>query len=150
MKRYILSFILSVQTLAASAQMPSEIKFISMQEFLPYILPFYIITMLALGVFIHKLMRPHFPTKWVYITAIVGIVGAGIIAYKFKNFRIENIDANTPEINFTDNLDEAKYNNEKSNEVYGDFWRIAVPNCIILLLGIAVDIRNKKAADTQK
>lgn len=123
-----------------------NVQYINMSEMLPYILPFYVITLIAMGLFMHKLMRPKFPTKWLYITATIGILGAAVIMFKFEDFKQAKLALPEEKItNLGDKTPEREVQ-ENKNEMVGDFWRIAIPNIILLLLGANVDYRNKKAA----
>jgi len=126
------------------AQQQVDVRFINMTELLPYILPFYAITMLAMGLFIHKLMRPAFSNKWLYLCTIVGILGAGLITYKFQNFRETKLTDTKTALTKIEKKQKARIEQENRNEVIGNFWRIAIPNFIFLLLGIVVDWQQKK------
>ncbi len=126
------------------AQAP-QVEYISIIEMLPYILPFYAITLIALGLFIHKLMRPKFPSRWLYIFSIVGILGAGVIAYQFEHFRQEKLSNDTPApLTTFDPKSSVRLDKENQNEIIGDFWRISIPNFILLTLGLGLDYRNRK------
>lgn len=147
MKKVITTLFIAIVSLNIGMAQPPDIRYISMAEILPYVLPFYAITLIALGLFIHKLMRPNFSSKWLYITTIVGIVGAGVLAYQFKSFKETKLtDPSTQ--NKTMSVSDQRIQKESENEVMGNFWKIAIPNFIILGLGMALDYRNKKSATT--
>ncbi len=127
------------------AQGTPNVKFINMSEMLPYIFPFYVVTMLSLGLFLHKLMRPKFPTRWLYISTLIAIIGSGVLALKFEDFKTANL---TPSDQEKTRINENVVRAEKSdqNELMADFWRISLPNVTLLLLGMLVDYKNKQEA----
>lgn len=133
-----------------SAQIPVNVHYIHLNELLVYVLPFYMVTILGLGLFIHKLMRPNFSSKWLYICSIVGILGAAAIAYKFQEIRTTQLpDAQPSKINMTDIPVEMQESirareNDELKETVANYWVVAIPNFILLGLGLAVDWRNNK------
>lgn len=137
------------------AQTPNNIHYIDLDDLLFYVLPFYAITILALGLFIHKLMRPNFSNKWLYICTIVGILGAAAIAYKFQEIRTTQLpSAQAPKIDMTgisEELQEQIKNRETSElkETIANYWVVAIPNFILLGLGLGVEWRNKKENASQ-
>lgn len=145
--KYLLSLLFSFASIQYSlGQGSPNIQYINMSEMLPYILPFYVITLISMGLFMHKLMRPKFPTKWLYITTTIGILGAAVIMFKFEDFKQTKLALPEEKKTHIDDKTIEREVQENKNEMVGDFWRIAIPNIILLLLGANVDYRNKKAA----
>jgi hypothetical protein len=145
--KYILTVFLFISTTTITfAQGTPNVQLINMSEMLPYIMPFYVITLISMGLFMHKLMRPNFPTRWLYLTTIIGILGAAIIMFKFEDFKKDKLALpDEKKIRIDENPERDL--KENKNEMVGDFWRIAIPNIILLQLGANVDYRNKKAAE---
>ena len=134
-----------------SAQIPEDVHYMEMDSLLIYVLPFYAVTILGLGLFIHKLMRPNFPSKWLYICTLTGILGAGVVAYQIQEVRngqlpqqhpSEQIDVNelSPEVQ---KEIEAQASDNRE-ETIANYWVVAIPNFILLFLGLGVDWRNRK------
>ena len=140
---------LLLYSLNLNAQATENIYYISLEGLLIYVLPFYGITILALGLFIQKLLRPTFPSKWLYICTITGILGAGLIASKFQEIRKTQLpDAQPTIINMTGISKEMRVKireREKSElkETVANYWIIAIPNFILLGLGLGLDWMNK-------
>ncbi len=138
---------------ALQAQNTPNVYTISLDHMLIYVLPFYGITILGLGLFIHKLMRPDFPSKWMYICAITGILGAGIIAFQFQEIRRTQLPGAVPQkINMTgipENIQESIREREKSDakETIANYWIVAIPNFILLGLGLGIDRMNKSGKE---
>lgn len=152
-KHCLLVFFLLCQTYLLSAQTNVNVYYIRLNELLVYVLPFYVVTIGALGLFIQKLVRPNFPSKWLYICSIVGILGAGLIAYKFQEIRTTQLPSAQPSnINMKDispELREQIRDRESSEmkETIANYWVVAIPNFILLCLGLAIDWRQKKEQD---
>ncbi|MGH1338915.1 MAG: hypothetical protein ACRBFS_22555 [Aureispira sp.] len=150
MKHCIIVFFLLIQATLLSAQTNVNVYYIRLNELLIYVLPFYAVTIAGLGLFIQKLVRPNFPAKWLYICSIIGILGAGLIAYKFKEIRTTQLPSVQPsEINMQDlspELKEQIWEREKSDmkETIANYWVVAIPNFILLFLGMAVDWGQRK------
>ncbi|WP_264792208.1 hypothetical protein [Aureispira anguillae] len=134
-----------------SAQTTTNIHYIHLNDLLISVLPFYAITILGLGLFIHKLMRPNFPSKWLYICSITGILGAAAIAYQFQEIRTTQLPSAQPsKINMTGipkEIQEQIVARESSElkETIANYWVVAIPNFILLGLGLGIEWRNKKA-----
>lgn len=147
--------LLLLTTTLATAQSGKNIHYIDMSQLLIYVLPFYVVTILALGLFIHKLMRPEFPSKWLYICSIIGILGAGAIAYQFHDIRESQLPNAMPnKANMTNISEEiqAQIQARESNdlkETISNYWVVAIPNFILLGLGLGIEWVNKKQAAEQ-
>lgn len=148
--RFYLILLLIIQNTPIFAQTEVNVYYIRLNELLAYVLPFYIVTILALGLFIQKLVRPNFPSKWLYICSIVGILGAGLIAYKFKEIRTTQLPSIQPsEINMqglSPELREQIWEREKNDmkETIANYWVVAIPNFILLFLGLTIDFVQRK------
>ena len=149
-KHCLLIFLLMSPIGFVTAQTNANVYYIRLNEVLIYVLPFYAITIAGLGLFIQKLVRPSFPSKWLYICSIVGILGAGLIAYKFQEIRTTQLPRAEPsEINIQDispELREQIWEREKGEmkETIANYWVVAIPNFILLFLGLALDYRQRK------
>jgi hypothetical protein len=148
--RFYILLLLIIQTTPIFAQTNVNVYYIRLNELLVYVLPFYAVTILGLGLFIQKLVRPNFPSKWLYICSMVGILGAGLIAYKFKEIRTHQLPSIQPsEINMqglSPELREQIWEREKSDmkETIANYWVVAIPNFILLFLGLTIDFIQKK------
>jgi RsiW-degrading membrane proteinase PrsW (M82 family) len=137
-------------SLAAQAQTQTNVYTISLDNMLFTVLPFYAVTLLGLGLFIHKLMRPAFPSKWMYICSIIGILGAGIIANQFHSIRVEQLPSAAPaKIDLSGIPREVRESirgreSNDAKESIANYWIVAIPNFIILGLGLGIDRLNRK------
>jgi hypothetical protein len=149
-KHFFLTFFLLLHAWVLAAQTDVNVYYIRLNELLVYVLPFYMVTLAALGLFIHKLVRPSFSNKWLYICTVVGILGAGLIAYKFKEIRDTQLpNAQPTKIDMRDISPElqAQIRERDKNdlkETVANYWIVAIPNFILLGLGLAIDWRQKK------
>jgi hypothetical protein len=132
------------------AQVPVNVHYVHLNELLVYVLPFYMITILGLGFFIHKLIRPNFSSKWLYICSLAGILGAAAIAYKFQEIRTTQLPSAQPsKINMQSIPIEVQEQiiareDDELKETIANYWVVAIPNFILLGLGLAIDWRDKK------
>ena len=134
------------------AQTKANVYEVDFSQLLPYVLPFYGVTILALGLFIHKLLRPNFSNKWLYLCCAVGLIGASLIAYQFKDIRQTQLPAYQHEPSVTERtldpaLQEQIRQRETSDlkETVSNYWVVAIPNFALLVLGLVVDRQQKKA-----
>lgn len=146
-----LGLMLLLLTNIAHAQTQANVYHVDFSSLLPYVLPFYGITIVALGLFIHKLMRPNFSNKWLYACCLVGILGSGLIAYQFSHIRSTQLPAYQPTSN-TEGFDEAlakQIEERETNdlkETIANYWVVAIPNFALLALGFIIDRQQKKNA----
>lgn len=148
--KYILISILLIASNPLFAQVPVNVHYVHLNELLVYVLPFYMITILGLGFFIHKLIRPNFSSKWLYICSLAGILGAAAIAYKFQEIRTTQLPSAQPsKINMQSIPIEVQEQiiareDDELKETIANYWVVAIPNFILLGLGLAIDWRDKK------
>ena len=156
-RSFALFFLFLGLPLLASAQTNANVYEVDFSQLLPYVLPFYAVTILGLGLFIHKLMRPNFSNKWLYGCCLVGILGAGFISYQFKDIRNKQLPAYqyepsasvrtlSPEL-------QAKIQeraNSDLKETVSNYWVIAIPNFALLALGLIVDRQQQKMLQLEK
>jgi len=145
--------ILLFSLLASSsyAQQPmGNVHMVDMSGTLPFVLGFYAVTFLSLGLFLLKLVRPKFPTYWLYTTCIVGIVGAAVVTWAFDDVQnkqlpqIENSAVEEEKLEPRMKEELVMRRREVENQRYANFWIIAVPNIVILGLAIFSDFNNHK------
>ncbi|MBL4648824.1 MAG: hypothetical protein JKY03_03765 [Aureispira sp.] len=148
--KYILISILLIASNPLFAQVPVNVHYIHLNELLVYVLPFYMITILGLGFFIHKLVRPNFSSRWLYICSLAGILGAAAIAYKFQEIRTTQLPSAQPsKINMRSIPIELQEQiiareDDELKETIANYWVVAIPNFILLGLGLGIDWRDRK------
>jgi hypothetical protein len=127
-----------------------NVHMLDMSGTLPFVLAFYAVTFLSLGLFLLKLVRPKFPTYWLYTTCIVGIIGAAVVTWAFDDVQnkqlpqIENSNVEEEKLEPRMKEELAMRRREVENQRYANFWIIAIPNIVILALGIFSDFNNRK------
>lgn len=155
MRLFLIILFCSLPSAALLAQTNANLYEVDFSQLIPYVLPFYGITMIALGLFIHKLMRPNFSNKWLYICCCIGILGAGAIAYQFRDIRQTQL----PEYQYEETEKTKKLSPQlqerlraketvELQETVSNYWVIAIPNFALLLLGLVVDRQQKKSLTT--
>lgn len=134
-KKIINIFFLSLYVSTVQAQMNPNVHMVDMSHFLPYILPFYGLTVLSLAVLIHKIIRKQTSMVWVYVLCVISIVGALILSSQVHQFS-EEVLGMDPE-------------SGAEHMGQGTFWRIGMPNIIIGILAIIMQRvnKNQKKAD---
>ena len=148
--KYILISILLLASNSLFAQVPVNVHYIHLNELLVYVLPFYMVTILGLGLFIHKLMRPNFSSKWLYICSLIGIFGAAAIAYKFQEIRTNQLPSAQPSKTDMRSIpievqEQIRAREEgELKETIANYWVVAIPNFILLGLGLSIDWRDRK------
>lgn len=148
----VLPIVFSLLPALAFGQGNEEIHYLRLNELLIYVLPFYLITVAALGLFLHKLMRPNFSNKWLYICTIIGLLGAAGIAYKFKEIRLTQLPSIVKQYENEDRANMRPETQERidaqiqaeHNETIANYWIVAIPNFILLGLGLSVDYLQRK------
>lgn len=152
-----ISWLISISILCCSLPLwaqDGQVYTLNMKEILIYVLPFYIITFIALALFLNKLIRPKTSNKWLYLFTIIGTLGAAIVTYQFKKIQDEQLpqvvvkdnnpvyEPNKLSLNTQQKLD--RMNTEVRNQQYANFWIIGMPNIILLVLGLVVDRVQKR------
>ncbi len=132
------------------AQTSMDVYMIDMSDSLPFILAFYILTFISLSLLMLKLLKPRLSPVPLYITCIVGIIGAAILTWSFDNVQkeqlpqIENLDLEENKLSPQMKEQLMMRKREVVNQQYANFWIISVPNFIILGIGIFSDLNYKK------
>ena len=139
-KLFILLTLVALPTLSYAQQ--NDVHMIDFSSSLPYVLAFYLVTFVSLSLFLFKLLRPNFPSYWIYISCVVGILGAVIVTLSFDNIqytqlpKMEQIDISeedlSPQIKEKVQIQQRDLENQK----YANFWIISIPNFILLALAI--------------
>ena len=145
------ALIVLFSNLFTEAQIPSgDVHQLNFSSTLPYVIFFYSITFISLGLFLMKLLKPRFPSYWLYITCIIGIIGAATLTMSFENVKntqlpkIENSDMKPEDLEPHIRAELEMRQREDKNQLYANFWIISIPNVIILALGIFSDFNNRK------
>ena len=130
-RRFFIILLLITSSTQLVAQMNPNVHMVDMSHFLPYILPFYALTLFSLALLIHKIIRKQSSMMWVYVLCVASIVGALLLSTQLHQFSEEvlHMDANT--------------GSEHIGQ--GTFWRIATPNIIIGILALVMQrVHSKK------
>lgn len=152
MKKISLSLLILMFCLDCTmAQVPSgDVHQINFSSTLPFVIFFYSITFISLGLFLMKLLKPRFPSYWLYITCTIGIIGAAALTLSFENVKntqlpkIQNSEMKPEDLEPHLRAELEMRQREDKNQQYANFWIISIPNVIILGLGIFSDINNRK------
>jgi hypothetical protein len=120
----------------------NDVHMIDFSSSLPYVLLFYFVTFISLCLFLLKLLRPNFPAYWIFISCIVGIIGAVVVTMSFddiQNTQLPKVEQNdiseeklSPHIKEKVKIQQRDVENQK----YANFWIISIPNVILLLLAL--------------
>lgn len=143
-----LALILASGTLCAQPS-GDNVYMINMSGVLPYVAIFYLFTFISLGLFLTKLMRPNFPSYWLYISCIIAIVGAGVVTWAFKEVKdnqlpaIENSDLKEEDLSEPVLLQLKQRQREDQQQEFANFWIISIPNIALLGLGVFYDWRTR-------
>jgi hypothetical protein len=123
---------------------------IDMSGVLGYVIVLYSLTFVSLGLLIMKLVRPNFSIKWLYISCIAGILISGATTFAFKGVQdeqlpeIENSDMRPEEMSKENYELYRQRQKEVQQQQFANFWIIAIPNIVILGLGIFADRSNRR------
>lgn len=127
---------------------------INLQSALWSVIPFYFITLGSLLLFMWKLIRPSFPTRWIYLCTILGMIGAGVAVFQFKNiqdtqlpgvndkiYQMPELPADIDVISEKQLDDYGQYLKEKREkevnmQQFANFWVMAIPNIIVLAFAV--------------
>ena len=149
--RYFFVASLGLLSLPLRAQTAAQVVMVDVQELIWFVFPFCLLTMLGLAFFIQRLMRPNSSSIPLYITASVGILWAILVANQLYKVEKEQIrPTNTNQAASNQNLSPAAQAQKDSIEAehsarsFGNFYTIAAPNIIFLVLGLGLDWRRKK------
>lgn len=132
------------------AQTPADVHMINMSSSLHFVILFYVITFVSMSLMMLKLLRPKFPSYWLYISCIVGIIGGAVVTLAFDDIQNKQL----PRIEYSDVEDHkmspqmkeqlSMRRREVENQKYANFWIISIPNIIFLGIGIFSDFNNRK------
>jgi len=165
MKKYLFAFSALTLSTSVMAQFQPNVINVDMSSILKYLIPFYIITMFSLGWFLMKLVRPSLIMWPLYLSALIGIGGAALVTYGFKNIQEEQLPQVTGQFDATDeNVQKMTFDDlseysqhlvrQREKEVnaqhFANFWIIATPNFFVLILGFYTDRRMKKTKGNTK
>ena len=128
---FFIFLLLIVSSTQLIAQMNPNVRMVDMSHFLPYILPFYALTLFSLALLIHKIIRKQSSMMWVYVLCVASIVGALLLSTQLHQFSEEVLHMDT--------------NTGSEHIGQGTFWRIATPNIIIGVLALIMQrVNNSK------
>ena len=151
MKIYATLFCLLLSVHVAFCQeLNGELYNIDLSSSLPYVILFYVVTFVSLGLYLIKLVRPNHSNKWLYVSCVIGIIGGAVLSMQFDNIQKEQLPKleyeNLKEEELEPQLREQFKINKRDveNQKYANFWIISMPNFIILGLGILADYKNRK------
>ena len=146
---FLICLLLTVQ-FAFGQELSGELYNINLSSSLPYVILFYVVTFISLGLYMIKLVRPGQSNKWLYVSCVIGIVGVAVLSIQFDTIQKEQL----PKVEYEDLKEEDlepqlreqfKINKrDVENQKYANFWIISMPNFIILGLGILADYKYKK------
>lgn len=112
-----------------------------------------------------KLIRPQFPTRWLYICATLGIAAAVWATLQFKQIQDSQLPAANNQIYVlpetpdnrpmtTEELDNyskdlyQKRQKEVQMQQFANFWVMAIPNFIVFAFGLYWDWRARRDKNT--
>lgn len=142
----------------AWAQSPQgQAQTLYMGGMLVYVLVFYVLTMASLALFLHRLVRPQSSTRWLYVCTIAASVWAAVVTYQFKGVQDTQLTAQpttttaqpadlTPE---NEMLLRAKQQ-EQDSLWFGNYYIVAMPNFILLVLGGVLDYQRRRRQLTDR
>jgi hypothetical protein len=135
--------------LPLSAQTAAQVVMVDVQELIWFVFPFCLLTMMGLAFFIQRLMRPQTSSLPLYITTIIGILWAILVAnqlYKVEKEQIrpKNEQAAAQNLSASAQAQKDNIEAEHSARSFGNFYTIATPNIIFLVLALGLDWRRKK------
>ncbi|MCH2044058.1 MAG: hypothetical protein MK212_07930 [Saprospiraceae bacterium] len=128
---------------------------IDMSGMIIYVLPFYLVTIGALYLFLLKLKNPKRLTKWIYVVYLIGIIGGGVVAWQFKQIeetQLPQADTTLSQKQIEEamkldkvELDEYQRDLLRSRErdasvrPFANFWIIGLPNVFFLIFSLYFD-----------
>jgi hypothetical protein len=128
----------------------NDVHMLDMSSSLPYVLLFYLVTFVSLSLFLLKLLRPNFPNYWIYLTCVIGILGAVMVTISFDDIqntqlpKIENVDLSEEELSPQMREKVQIQQRDIENQKYANFWIISIPNVIILMLALVNQFIQRK------
>ena len=130
---------------------------IDMSGMIWHLLPFYLLTIGALFLFVLKLKKPYKLVRWIYAVYFVGIVGGGWIAWQFRELektQLPTVDAalHGEQLEKAIELAEMELDayqkgilesrkRDATARPFGNFWIVAVPNIFFLFFTLYLDIK---------
>ena len=135
------------------AQMPDQVYEVNFQHMLWTVIPFYMITIAALFLFVQKVLRPSFPSKWLYSCTLIGIMGAGIIAYQFDEVRNTQLPKTQVDMRLLRGIPKDKQEEyiqrqqDNTAETLANYWVVAIPNFILLAMGLGLEMNRQRISE---
>ncbi|WCL82481.1 hypothetical protein PPO43_05130 [Saprospira sp. CCB-QB6] len=133
------------------AQIVDNSHLINLKDVLPYVYIFYVLTFLALSLLIMKLLKPQMKAYLLYAACILAILGAAFTNQAFNKIQDEQLPgvagSDIPKEEMSDYSRQMveKQEREVSQQKMANFWIIAIPNIIMLGLGVVLDIKARQS-----
>ncbi|AFC24154.1 hypothetical protein [Saprospira grandis] len=140
-------------TVSLKAQIVDNSHLVNLKEVLPYVYIFYGLTFLALSLLIMKLLKPQMKTYFLYAACILGILGAVFTNQAFNRVQEEQLPevagSEIPKEEMSDYSRQMveKQEREVEQQKMANFWIIAIPNIIMLGLGVVIDIKARQSGN---
>lgn len=145
-------FLLGFSLPSVSAQV--GVQNIEMGQMLWYVLPFYLLTLIGLSLFLHKLIRPKSSPWPQVVVSGIAVVWAIFVTMNFKKIQDEQlggakIEAHLSETDLSDKAraDLKSQQQEQEQFWFGNFYTTAMPNIVLLALGLILHFRQQRSEE---